>query len=123
MHLSLVFIIIFHFFKIATTINVVVFTISKYFLLLNFFLFQIYMPHISLPYPEVFCFCLFFQADSVINLGIYLIGKVNCIRLWKLRSLWRAIFQSSMMAQYYICLLYTSPSPRDRTRSRMPSSA
>ena len=25
--------------------------------------------------------------------------------------------------QSYICLLYTSPSPRDRTRSRMPSSA
>ena len=24
---------------------------------------------------------------------------------------------------YYLCLLYTSPSPRDRTRSRMPSSA
>ena len=24
---------------------------------------------------------------------------------------------------YYACLLYTSPSPRDRTRSRMPSSA
>ena len=24
---------------------------------------------------------------------------------------------------YYPCLLYTSPSPRDRTRSRMPSSA
>ena len=23
----------------------------------------------------------------------------------------------------YVCLLYTSPSPRDRTRSRMPSSA
>ena len=29
-------------------------------------------------------------------------------------------FQS---AQYRNCLLYTSPSPRDRTRSRMPSSA
>ena len=26
-------------------------------------------------------------------------------------------------AQAIICLLYTSPSPRDRTRSRMPSSA
>ena len=26
-------------------------------------------------------------------------------------------------ANYYSCLLYTSPSPRDRTRSRMPSSA
>ena len=25
--------------------------------------------------------------------------------------------------RYSICLLYTSPSPRDRTRSRMPSSA
>ena len=24
---------------------------------------------------------------------------------------------------YIVCLLYTSPSPRDRTRSRMPSSA
>ena len=27
------------------------------------------------------------------------------------------------IANRYICLLYTSPSPRDRTRSRMPSSA
>ena len=26
-------------------------------------------------------------------------------------------------AQIYNCLLYTSPSPRDHTRSRMPSSA
>ena len=26
-------------------------------------------------------------------------------------------------AQFRYCLLYTSPSPRDRTRSRMPSSA
>ena len=26
-------------------------------------------------------------------------------------------------ARDMICLLYTSPSPRDRTRSRMPSSA
>ena len=25
--------------------------------------------------------------------------------------------------EYLVCLLYTSPSPRDRTRSRMPSSA
>ena len=25
--------------------------------------------------------------------------------------------------KFKICLLYTSPSPRDRTRSRMPSSA
>ena len=25
--------------------------------------------------------------------------------------------------EFNVCLLYTSPSPRDRTRSRMPSSA
>ncbi len=28
-----------------------------------------------------------------------------------------------VIPSYSICLLYTSPSPRDRTRSRMPSSA
>ena len=28
-----------------------------------------------------------------------------------------------LLAEFFICLLYTSPSPRDRTRSRMPSSA
>ena len=28
-----------------------------------------------------------------------------------------------LVKQHIICLLYTSPSPRDRTRSRMPSSA
>ena len=28
-----------------------------------------------------------------------------------------------LLAHYKVCLLYTSPSPRDRTRSRMPSSA
>ncbi|WDT36643.1 hypothetical protein PVA38_09915 [Streptococcus pneumoniae D39] len=32
-------------------------------------------------------------------------------------------FLSKFFTLYYSCLLYTSPSPRDRTRSRMPSSA
>ena len=31
--------------------------------------------------------------------------------------------QGQMISGHYVCLLYTSPSPRDRTRSRMPSSA
>eukprot|EP00656_Telonema_subtile_P037796 TRINITY_DN42160_c0_g1_i1.p1 TRINITY_DN42160_c0_g1~~TRINITY_DN42160_c0_g1_i1.p1 ORF type:complete len:119 (-),score=16.06 TRINITY_DN42160_c0_g1_i1:34-390(-) len=30
---------------------------------------------------------------------------------------------SEIFSDLYVCLLYTSPSPRDRTRSRMPSSA
>ena len=28
-----------------------------------------------------------------------------------------------LVEEFKVCLLYTSPSPRDRTRSRMPSSA
>ena len=31
--------------------------------------------------------------------------------------------EREMLARTSTCLLYTSPSPRDRTRSRMPSSA
>ena len=31
--------------------------------------------------------------------------------------------QSETISNQITCLLYTSPSPRDRTRSRMPSSA
>ena len=30
---------------------------------------------------------------------------------------------NQLTSKSYVCLLYTSPSPRDRTRSRMPSSA
>ena len=36
---------------------------------------------------------------------------------------WFGIFTSNIILQFGFCLLYTSPSPRDRTRSRMPSSA
>ena len=34
-----------------------------------------------------------------------------------------AVGLSALSGLLYACLLYTSPSPRDRTRSRMPSSA
>ena len=33
------------------------------------------------------------------------------------------VFYTFFNAQYNLCLLYTSPSPRDRQKSRMPSSA
>ena len=32
-------------------------------------------------------------------------------------------YAAAIIIALLICLLYTSPSPRDRTRSRMPSSA
>ena len=35
----------------------------------------------------------------------------------------QAIEVNGMVYTSGVCLLYTSPSPRDRTRSRMPSSA
>ena len=35
----------------------------------------------------------------------------------------RGILFCPASGRQYTCLLYTSPSPRDRTRSRMPSSA
>ena len=34
-----------------------------------------------------------------------------------------AVAPGAIVVVYGTCLLYTSPSPRDRTRSRMPSSA
>ena len=40
-----------------------------------------------------------------------------------LSSAWKGIAASESPAQYRDCLLYTSPSPRDRQKSRMPSSA
>ena len=50
--------------------------------------------------------------------------KINTNILWKswtsLRS--KSIYEDTL-AMNISCLLYTSPSPRDRTRSRMPSSA
>ena len=33
------------------------------------------------------------------------------------------LFDAMNIDNYYFCLLYTSPSPRDRQKSRMPSSA
>ena len=41
----------------------------------------------------------------------------------KAKEVPEAIRKASEEAKKTICLLYTSPSPRDRTRSRMPSSA
>jgi len=44
--------------------------------------------------------------------------------LEKMEELERAAFEVQEYENYIkVCLLYTSPSPRDRTRSRMPSSA
>ena len=63
-----------------------------------------------------------FQALSELDLEVYRgdkLGLIGCNGAGKSTLL-------RIMAGIYppgSCLLYTSPSPRDRTRSRMPSSA
>ena len=44
-------------------------------------------------------------------------------RLLKDRIIFLGQQVTADLANSLVCLLYTSPSPRDRTRSRMPSSA
>ena len=43
-------------------------------------------------------------------------------RKWQILAL-QITATISLFAMYIVCLLYTSPSPRDRTRARKPSSA
>ena len=47
--------------------------------------------------------------------------SVNLIAYQWMKNHWHMVL--SPQTDGGICLLYTSPSPRDRTRSRMPSSA
>ena len=60
-------------------------------------------------------------SDQVIINDEELMDYYNKIRELRTVEFWT--FSSSDSAEYYFCLLYTSPSPRDATLSRMPSSA
>ena len=53
--------------------------------------------------------------EFAVGMGPKIFGKQKGETLYSLRAL--------PIGGYCACLLYTSPSPRDRTRSRMPSSA
>ena len=73
----------------------------------------------------------FLQSAAVAGTGVLFIPNfISCAPSTKLRyavigvggrgeASWSRIPEDQLVA----CLLYTSPSPRDRTRSRMPSSA
>ena len=47
----------------------------------------------------------------------------SCIRYFCHANVFHAHACHAIVGHAIVCLLYTSPSPRDRTRSRMPSSA
>src|SRR5664280_1302073 len=53
----------------------------------------------------------------------YLTSSTACVANLKHKLMYSLEYISNTFSIYYYCLLYTSPSPRDRTRSRMPSSA
>ena len=80
----------------------------------------------------LFCYMslgVLFSLDGVNEL----IFRLPIIGLWwyggvlVLPWMYYALLESSQMGatfgKYIFCLLYTSPSPRDRQKSRMPSSA
>ena len=53
--------------------------------------------------------------------SIFIVKEVNQAIVLQFGDPKRIILKPGL--NFKICLLYTSPSPRDRTRSRMPSSA
>ena len=64
-------------------------------------------------YDELKAICTKFQDES---------GATDMEVKTLLRELAR-VYEKDIDGYYDICLLYTSPSPRDGCRSRMPSSA
>ena len=69
-------------------------------------------------------FLVFSQADTnFAQRGAKLIGEFLDAPGFVFNSSDIYLGKSIRVAGIRICLLYTSPSPRDRTRARMPSSA
>ena len=58
------------------------------------------------------------KRDDVLKLDIQRIWEEN-FRVYGVRKVWRQLKREGID----VCLLYTSPSPRDLSTSRMPSSA
>ena len=61
------------------------------------------------------------NMDDILKTSTFWLSKDGSMILmaYDKEKIWRRSF----FATYYYCLLYTSPSPRDATLSRMPSSA
>ena len=58
-------------------------------------------------------------ANDAYNDVVFMLG--NCIPAYEINQL--LAYKRILTFKYCNCLLYTSPSPRDRQKSRMPSSA
>ena len=62
------------------------------------------------------------QSDTVAQ-GFGSLGLMTSVLMTPDGKTIEAEAAHGTVTRHYSCLLYTSPSPRDRTRSRMPSSA
>ena len=69
-------------------------------------------------------------AVTMTIVAFFMAAQVNAGDLSNLTGTWTGTWNSEisghegpLKAKFTICLLYTSPSPRDATLSRMPSSA
>ena len=79
---------------------------------------------------------VYYNAAAVVDADGQYLGKYRKQHIPQTAGFWEKYFfrpgdggyvvfrtQFATIGVYICCLLYTSPSPRDRTRSRMPSSA
>ena len=62
-------------------------------------------------------------GEVVVLQRIEATGETTRIRVWVVDEVGSSLIEHGDASSYWICLLYTSPSPRDATLSRMPSSA
>ena len=66
----------------------------------------------------------FFGRDQEIDTLYSLVYKTPMVLVYGLSGTGKtSLIQCGLANRFDGCLLYTSPSPRDRTRSRMPSTA
>ena len=63
------------------------------------------------------------SQDGFTYLGVLFLIVVIGMGLASAGELWATASRRDREHQLLCCLLYTSPSPRDRQKSRMPSSA
>jgi len=63
------------------------------------------------------------QLSTLLGAGVPLVASLDSLISQKSSPLLKKIIAQIKESVNQGCLLYTSPSPRDRTRSRMPSSA
>ena len=69
-------------------------------------------------------FALDGKASSIVENDISRRNTIaNLLKDWGLVNIVGELGETAPLSQIKVCLLYTSPSPRDKRQSRMPSSA